>query len=41
MVLANRIEPQTAYKILADFDKAMADNLATKVMARLNFKVGA
>ena len=41
MVLGNRIEPHIAMKILADFDKTMADTLAVRVNARLNFRVGA
>ncbi|KAL6248175.1 Transcription initiation factor IIA subunit 2 [Rhinocladiella similis] len=33
-----RIEPQLAMKILANFDRAIADNLAEKVKSRLTFK---
>lgn len=33
-----RIEPQLAMKILAKFDKAIADTLSEKVKSRLTFK---
>ncbi|EXJ94148.1 transcription initiation factor TFIIA small subunit [Capronia coronata CBS 617.96] len=33
-----RIEPQLAMKILANFDRAIADTLAEKVKSRLTFK---
>ncbi|KAJ9501378.1 Transcription initiation factor IIA subunit 2 [Exophiala xenobiotica] len=35
-----RIEPQLAMKILANFDRSIADTLAEKVKSRLTFKVG-
>ena len=34
-----RIEPQLAMKILANFDRAIAETLAEKVKSRLTFKV--
>lgn len=37
-VQEGRIEPQTAMKVLASFDKSFAEVLAEKVKARLNFK---
>ena len=40
LITERRIEPQLAMKILAKFDKAVADVLADKVKARLTFKVG-
>jgi transcription initiation factor TFIIA small subunit len=40
LITERRIEPQLAMKILANFDKAVADVLADKVKARLTFKVG-
>lgn len=40
LITERRIEPQLAMKILANFDKAVADVLAEKVKARLTFKVG-
>jgi len=33
-----RIEPQLAMKILANFDRAIADTLGEKVKSRLTFK---
>lgn len=39
LITERRIEPQLAMKILANFDKAVADVLADKVKARLTFKV--
>jgi transcription initiation factor TFIIA small subunit len=41
LITERRIEPQLAMKILANFDKAVAEVLADKVKARLSFKVGA
>ncbi|KAL1605757.1 Transcription initiation factor IIA subunit 2 [Nothophoma quercina] len=38
LITERRIEPQLAMKILANFDKAVADVLADKVKARLTFK---
>lgn len=40
LITERRIEPQLAMKILANFDKAVADVLADKVKSRLTFKVG-
>jgi hypothetical protein len=34
-----RMEPQVALKVLATFDRVVAEVLAEKVKARLNFKV--
>ena len=34
-----RMEPQLAMKIIASFDKAITEVLASQVKARLNFKV--
>ena len=39
LITERRIEPQLAMKILANFDKAVAEVLADKVKARLSFKV--
>lgn len=39
LITERRIEPQLAMRILANFDKAVADVLADKVKARLTFKV--
>ena len=39
LITDRRIEPQLAMKILANFDKAVAEVLADKVKARLTFKV--
>jgi transcription initiation factor TFIIA small subunit len=39
LITERRIEPQLAMKILANFDKAVAEVLADKVKARLTFKV--
>ncbi|KAF2188278.1 transcription initiation factor IIA gamma chain [Zopfia rhizophila CBS 207.26] len=38
LITERRIEPQLAMKILANFDKAVAEVLAEKVKARLTFK---
>ncbi|KAF2129506.1 transcription initiation factor IIA, gamma subunit [Dothidotthia symphoricarpi CBS 119687] len=38
LITERRIEPQLAMKILANFDKAVADVLAEKVKSRLTFK---
>ncbi|KAF2199534.1 transcription initiation factor IIA gamma chain [Delitschia confertaspora ATCC 74209] len=38
LITDRRIEPQLAMKILANFDKAIAEVLAEKVKARLTFK---
>lgn len=40
LITERRIEPQLAMKILANFDKAVADVLSEKVKSRLTFKVG-
>ena len=40
LITERRIEPQLAMRILANFDKAVAEVLAEKVKARLTFKVG-
>lgn len=39
MIGAQRIDPQLAMKILANFDRAVAETLNDKVKARLQFKV--
>lgn len=39
LISDRRIEPQLAMKILANFDRAIAEVLADKVKARLTFKV--
>jgi hypothetical protein len=39
MVNEQRIEPQLAMKVVARFDRAVAEVLADKVKARLTFKV--
>ena len=38
-VHSGRLEPQTAMKVIASFDKSITEVLADKVKARLNFKV--
>ncbi|KAI9667646.1 MAG: Transcription initiation factor IIA small chain (TFIIA 13.5 kDa subunit) [Bathelium mastoideum] len=38
LIMARRIEPQLAIKILSNFDKCMTEVLADKVKSRLNFK---
>jgi len=40
MVEEGRMEPQLAMKVVASFDRIVADVLADKVKARLSFKVG-
>lgn len=40
MVRKGRITPQLAMKILLNFDRGIAEILASKVKARLTFKVG-
>lgn len=40
LITDTRIDPQLAMKILANFDRAIADVLQEKVKARLTFKVG-
>lgn len=39
MVNEGRIEPQLAMKVVARFDRAVAEVLAERVRARLSFKV--
>jgi len=39
LITERRIEPQLAMKILANFDKAVADVLAEQVKSRMTFKV--
>lgn len=39
LVHGGRIEPQTAMKVLATFDKSISEVLAERVKARMNFKV--
>ena len=39
LINQGRIEPQLAMKILSNFDRAIAENLAANVKSRLNFKV--
>lgn len=41
LIQDTRIDPQLAMKILANFDRAIADVLQEKVKARLTFKVRA
>ena len=41
LVHSGRIEPQTAMKVIATFDKSITEVLAEKVKARMNFKVAA
>lgn len=41
LVHSGRIEPQTAMKVIATFDKSITEVLADKVKARMNFKVAA
>ncbi|KAL9136685.1 MAG: hypothetical protein Q9175_002109 [Cornicularia normoerica] len=38
LVHSSRIEPQTAMKVIATFDKSITEVLAEKVKARMNFK---
>ncbi|KAF2458943.1 transcription initiation factor IIA, gamma subunit-domain-containing protein [Lineolata rhizophorae] len=38
LISERRIEPQLAMKILANFDKAVADVIADKVKSRMSFK---
>ncbi len=39
LVHSGRLEPQTAMKVIATFDKSITEVLADKVKARLGFKV--
>ncbi|TPX13121.1 uncharacterized protein E0L32_006547 [Thyridium curvatum] len=39
LISENRIDPQLAMKILANFDRAIAETLQDKVKSRLTFKV--
>lgn len=39
LINQGRIEPQLAMKILTNFDKAIAENIAASVKSRLTFKV--
>jgi transcription initiation factor TFIIA small subunit len=39
LITENRIDPQLAMKILANFDRSIAETLQDKVRARLTFKV--
>ena len=39
MIGENRLDPQLAMKVVANFDRAMAEVLSEKVKARLTFKV--
>lgn len=41
LVHSGRIEPQTAMKVIATFDKSITEVLADKVKARMSFKVAA
>lgn len=41
LVHSGRIEPQTAMKVIATFDKSITEVLSDKVKARMNFKVQA
>ncbi|KAI0478588.1 transcription initiation factor IIA [Xylariaceae sp. FL0804] len=38
LITDNRIDPQLAMKILANFDRAITETLQEKVRSRLNFK---
>ncbi|KAL9632451.1 MAG: hypothetical protein Q9164_005313 [Protoblastenia rupestris] len=38
LVHSGRLEPQTAMKVIATFDKSITEVLAEKVKAKLNFK---
>lgn len=38
-ITEGRMEPQVALKVLATFDRVVAEVLAEKVKARMNFKV--
>jgi len=40
MVRKGRINPQLAMKVMSNFDRGIAEVLASKVKARLTFKVG-
>jgi hypothetical protein len=39
LVSSARMEPQLANKVMAHFDKSIAESLNEKVKARMNFKV--
>ena len=39
LIMETRIDPQLAMKILANFDRAIAEVLQNQVRARLSFKV--
>jgi transcription initiation factor TFIIA small subunit len=39
LISDHHIDPQLAMKILANFDRAIAETLSDKVKARLQFKV--
>ena len=39
LITEHRIDPQLAMKILANFDRAIAEVLQTNVRSRLTFKV--
>jgi transcription initiation factor TFIIA small subunit len=39
LISEHRIDPQLAMKVLANFDRAIAETLQDKVKARLTFKV--
>lgn len=41
LVHSGRIEPQTAMKVIATFDKSITEVLSDKVKMRLTFKVQA
>lgn len=41
MIGENRLDPQLAMKVVANFDRAMSEVLSDKVKARLTFKVSA
>ncbi|CAK7226892.1 Transcription initiation factor IIA subunit 2 [Sporothrix curviconia] len=38
LISENRMDPQLAMKVLANFDRAIAENLQQQVKARLTFK---
>lgn len=41
LISQQRIDPQLAMKVIANFDKAVSDILSEKVKSRLTFKVSA
>lgn len=39
MITLNKLEPQIAMRLLATFDRVIADVLSTQVKSRMSFKV--